>query len=196
MELKVSKRDVVGKKLWAYRKTWTIPWVIYGKHISSPIQVFFTKNEFLKVYKEAWASTVVNLTWDYKEMVLIHDYQVDFVKDTLNHVDFLAVKANEEVTAEVKIVLTWESQLEKMWEWRVQLIKDFVVVSAFPQDLPRDIKVDISSINSLDDGIFVKDLDLWSKIKIVDDSSLVLVAAVENDNTSEADTKSTEAVSE
>jgi large subunit ribosomal protein L25 len=39
-------------------------------------------------------------------MVLIHNYQVDSVKDMLLHVDFLAVKSDEEVEAEVKVVLT------------------------------------------------------------------------------------------
>lgn len=180
MELKISKREVVGKKLWAYRKTWVVPGVIYGRHLPTPINVFFAKNEFMRVYKEAGASTVVNLTWDNQEMVLIHNYQVDSVKDMLLHVDFLAVKSDEEVEAEVKVVLTWESSLEKLGLGRVQLVKDTIKVSAFPQNLPHDIKVDISGINTLDDGIFIKDLDLWKNVKIVEDSVLPVVVAIEN----------------
>ena len=180
MELKISKRDIVGKKLWAIRKTGIIPGVIYGKHLAGPINIFFAKNEFIKLYKEAGASTVVNLIWDYQEMVLIHNYQVDSVKDMLLHVDFLAVKSDEEVEAEVKVVLVWESPLEKLGLGRVQLLRNTIKVSAFPQNLPHDIKIDISNINTLDDGIFVKDIDLWSKVKIIDESSLPVVAAVEN----------------
>jgi hypothetical protein len=39
-------------------------------------------------------------------MVLIYDIQVHGVTNTLLHVDFLAVKADEVVTAEVNVVLT------------------------------------------------------------------------------------------
>lgn len=191
MELNISKREVAGKKMWAYRKKWMIPGVIYGRHLKSPVSIFFAKNEFMRVYKDAWTSTVVNLTWDSKEMVLIHDYQVDGVKDTLLHVDFLAVKSDEKVEAEIHVVLTWESSLEKLGLGRVQLVRDHIRVSAFPQNLPRDIQIDISKITTLDDGIFVKDIDLWDKVEILDEETLAVVAAIENTSEDEADNTST-----
>ncbi len=180
MQLNISERKVLGKKLWAYRKKWIMPGVIYGRHLDNPINIFFAKNEFIKLYKEAGSSTVVNLVGASSEMVLIHNYQVDSVKDSLLHVDFLAVKSDEEVEAEIKVVLVWESPLEKLGLGRVQLVRDYIKVSSFPQDLPRDIQINISNINTLEDGIFIKDLDLWSKIKILDELNLAIVAAIEN----------------
>ena len=50
-------------------------------------------------------------------------------------VDFLAVNANEKVSASVPVVLIGESKVEKLNEGKVQLVKDVVEVEAFPQDL-------------------------------------------------------------
>jgi large subunit ribosomal protein L25 len=63
------------------------------------------KNEFIKAFKEVGTSTVVDLTGDSKELVLIHSYQLNPVKGELIHVDFLAVNADEKVTAEVRIIV-------------------------------------------------------------------------------------------
>jgi hypothetical protein len=46
-------------------------------------------------------------------MVLIYDIQIDGVTNNLLHVDFLAVKADQLVTAEVNVVMTGESPLVK-----------------------------------------------------------------------------------
>jgi hypothetical protein len=44
---------------------------------------------------------------------LIQDIQVDPVSDVLMHIDFIAIKADEKVTTEVKIKLIGESLIEK-----------------------------------------------------------------------------------
>jgi len=38
-------------------------------------------------------------------MVLIHDYQLDPVKDMVIHVDFLAIKKGEKVKAAVPVII-------------------------------------------------------------------------------------------
>jgi len=48
-----------------------------------------------------------------EQMVLIHDIDVHPVTDEVIHVDFLAVRADEKVEAEVPVVLVGESPVEK-----------------------------------------------------------------------------------
>ena len=93
--------------------------------------------------------------------------------------DFLAVNRNEKVTASVPVVLVGESKVEKLNEGKIQLIKDEVEVEAFPQDLPHNIEIDISKIESINDVIFVKDLEVSSKVRIVDDAEQPIVTVVE-----------------
>lgn len=178
MELTVQKRTLTGKKVHTLRKQSIIPGVVYGKHLSAPAVVQFDKNSFLKAYKHAGYSTPVDITGDESHLVLIHQIDVDPVTDIVKHVDFLAVKADEKVEASVSIVLEGTSPAEKDGLGRVQLVKDHVIVEALPRDLPHDIKVDVSGLATLQDGIFVRDLKVSDKVEILDDADLPIVAVV------------------
>jgi len=178
MELVVNTRTLTGKKVQTLRRENIIPGVVYGKHLSEPATVQFDKNAFLKVYRAAGESTVVDLTGDNKELVLIHKIDTHPVTDMLIHVDFLAVKADEKVQANVSISLEGVSPAEKDGIGRVELVKDHVMVEALPRDLPHDIKVDISALKTLQDGVFVRDLVLGNKVTILDDLEQPVVAIV------------------
>jgi hypothetical protein len=102
----------------------------------------------------------------------------------------LAVNQNEKVAASVPVVLVGESKVEKLNEWKIQLVKDVVEVEAFPQDLPHNIEIDISKIETANDVIFVKDLQVSSKVRIVDDAEQPVVTVVELSD--EEETTSTE----
>ncbi len=160
------------------RKESIIPGVVYGKHLSAPAVVQFDKNSFLRAYKHAGESTPVDLTGDETHLVLIHQIDVDPVTDMVTHVDFLAVKADEKVQASVAIMMIGTSPAEKDGLGRVQLVKDHVTVEALPRDLPHDIKVDISGLATLQDGIFVRDLQVSDKVEIIDDADLPIVSVV------------------
>jgi large subunit ribosomal protein L25 len=110
---------------------------------------------------------------------LIHDLDVHSVTDELLHVDFLAVKADEKVEAEVPIVLVGESPVEKNNIGRVELVKDAVLVEAYPQDLPHEIKVDISKIQTPADVIHVSDLEVPEKVTIKENLEETVATVVE-----------------
>jgi len=168
MKLQITVRKEQTPK--EIRKAGNIPAVIYGKKMKDPLHVICLKNDFIKTYKSAGYSTPVTLLGDgIEQMVLIQYIQVDPVSDFVLHVDFLAVSQTEKVSAEVPIKLTGQSPLEKLGEAKIQLLKDFIEVEAFPQDLPHDIQIDISIIEKMDDTIFVKDIKLSDKVEILDD---------------------------
>lgn len=180
MELKVNTRTQATKQeSKRLRKEWNVPAIIYWKHLKSSIQVSCLKNDFIKRYKEAGYSTPITLKGEWiNELVLIQDIQLDPVTNIVLHIDFLAVKKDEKVKTEVTIVLTWESPIEKLWEWKIQLVKDFIEVEAFPQDLPHNITVDISKIENIWDTVFVKDLEISNKVKVLDDLEQPIVTVV------------------
>ncbi|MBP6086214.1 hypothetical protein KA478_03360 [Patescibacteria group bacterium] len=118
------------------------------------------------------------MTGDQSELVLIHSIDTDPVTDVVIHVDFLAVKADELVKASVAIVVVGQAPIEKEGLGRVQLVKDHVMVEALPRDLPHDIKVDVSSFATLQDGTFVSDLIVSDKVTILEDMDQPVVAVV------------------
>ena len=179
MELIVTSRTVFGKKVNRIRKEWLVPGIVYGRHLKSPLAVQFDKVAFIKTYKTTGVSTPVDLTGDQSELVLIHHVETDPVTDVVIHVDFLAVKADEKVKASVAILMTGIAPVEKDGLGKVQLVKDHVTVEALPRDLPHDIKVDLSNLATLQDGIFVSDLVVSDKVTIIDDQDLPVVAVVQ-----------------
>jgi len=182
MKLKVENRDIIWKHVKKMRREGKIPATIYGKHMSNPISITCDKNEFVKLFREAWHSTPVTLEWDgINELVLIHDYQLDPVMDTVLHVDFLWIKKDQKVSAEVSIVLEWEelSPIVKLWQGSIQLVKDAVNIEALPKDLPKEIVVNVADIEDINTVIFVKDLKLPNGVVATDDAELPVVTIVQ-----------------
>ncbi|MBR2158325.1 hypothetical protein IJ913_02915 [bacterium] len=118
--------------------------------------------------------------------------QLDPVTDEVLSVDFLAVNQNEKVKTIVPVILIGESKIEKLNEGKVQLVKDEIEVEAFPQDLPHNIEIDISKIESTNDVIFVKDIEISDKVRIVDDAEQPIVTVVELSDDVEEETPASE----
>ncbi len=186
----MSRQDKSAKEL---RKEWLIPGIVYGKHLKAPVAIACKRNELIKAYKEAGYSTPLTLSGDVDQLVLIQDIQVDPVSDVLIHIDFLAVNKDEKVTTEIPVKMIGESPLEKSWEGQIQLVKDFIEVEALPQDLPHDISVDISTILTINDTIFVKDLKFSDKVEVLDDPEQVIVTVVVTEEEKEEEVVATAA---
>ena len=195
MKLTVQVRTATGKKVKNLRKEGQLPAIVYGKSLENPVLLSCVKNDFIRVYREAGFSTPIELIGAIDQLVLLQDMQLDPVSDEVLTVDFLAVNANEKVSASVPVVLIGESKVEKLNEGKVQLVKDVVEVEAFPQDLPHNIEVDLASVESVNDVIFVKDLKVSNKVTILDDGEQPIVTVVElaDEEESSSDAASAEA---
>ena len=177
MELIVTSRH--DKKAKDLRKEGLIPGIVYGKHLKEPIAVACKRNDLIKKYKEAGYSTPLTLSGDgVDQLVLIQDIQLDPVSDMLIHIDFLAVNKDEKVTTEIPVKMIGESIIEKLWEGKIQLLKDFIEVEAFPQDWPHDITIDISAIKNINDVIVVGDLKFSDKVEVLDDPEQAIVTVL------------------
>ena len=187
MKLSVKKRDIHGKKVKNLRAQGLVPAVIYGKHVKAE-SISCVKNDLLKVYRTAWYSTPVELTWDVDHLVLINSLQLDPISDEIIAADFLAVSRTEKDSAKIPVITFWESQLEKLNEGKIMLIKDEVEVEALPQDLPSKFEIDISVLETVNDVFFVKDLKVSDKVTVLDDPELpILTVSVLSDDESTED---------
>ena len=191
MKLQATLRTVVGKQVNAYRKNNQIPAVIYSKHLDKTINIFFDKNSFLKIYKEAGKSLPIEITGEgINELVLIHEISVHPVTTMLAHVDFLGVKKGEAVHAEVELKFIGESPAEKNKLGRVEELLSSVQVFADPTKLPKYIEVDLNSLATAHDVIFIKDIKAPTGVKIDNDPSQAVVTVIDlhnaNDDAEEA----------
>jgi large subunit ribosomal protein L25 len=101
--LKVTKRDVFGKKLKKSRKEGKIPANIFGQGFESQA-VFVDYKEFSKIFKIAKETGVVYLELSKEEIpVLIQNLQTHPINDQLLHVDFRKVDLTKKIETAVPV---------------------------------------------------------------------------------------------
>jgi len=154
-----------------------VPAVLYGPKVKN-MNLEVDLKEFGKVYNEAGESSLISLDvggQKEKFLVLIHDIQSDALTEKPIHIDFYQPDLKKEVESTVPLVIEGEAPVIK--ELGGTLIKKIsnIEVKALPQDLPREIKVDISNLKTFEDNIVVKDLFVSSKVKILKDPEEIII---------------------
>ncbi len=165
--INATKRTVSGKPVNKLRKVGKLPAVVYGHNVQSE-NIEVSENEFLKAFKKAGESTIVNLSVEGKNIpVLIQDVHNHYLKDTPIHVDFYAVNMSEKLTATVPLHFIGESQAVKALGGTLARNLSEVEVECLPMDLPQSLEVDISALNTFDDAIRISDLKVSDKVEIL-----------------------------
>ncbi|MFB4165053.1 50S ribosomal protein L25/general stress protein Ctc [Alteribacillus sp. JSM 102045] len=135
-----------------------VPAVLYGKETeSTPVSV--QNIAFIKTLREVGRNGIIDLDVEgdnKKHKVIVHDLQVDPIKDYLVHIDFFEVDLKSEMEAEVAVNLVGEAPGEKEGGILSPLLYN-VTVRALPTDIPEEITVDISDLN-IGDSIQIADL--------------------------------------
>ena len=175
MELKVQKREILGKKVKDLRKDGFVPAELYGKGVDN-LHLSIAIDDFNKAYDEAGESTVVTLDIDGdKRPVLIHDAKYDELNDKWVSIDFYQVNMKEKVETSVAIEIEGEAPGVKSEGGVLVTVMDEIEVSALPGDLPHSFIVDISSLESIGDSIHVKDIKIPAGVEILADIEAVVV---------------------
>lgn len=166
--LKSKTRKELNKKAKALRKEKKIPCVLYGPEIKESLSLVVDYKEFKKVYDEAGESTIIELNIDdkNKKNVLVRDVQLNPLTSDFDHIDFYQINMKEKITAYVELNYVGKSKAVK--DLAGILVKNMneIEVKCLPADLPKEINVDISKLNTFDDFIKIKDLDIPEKVEI------------------------------
>lgn len=165
--INATKRTISGRPVKQLRSAGKLPAVVYGHGVKSE-NIELSANEFMKVFRQAGESTIVNLSMDGKNLpVLIHDVQNHYLKDTPEHVDFYVVNMDEKLTATVQLHFIGESMAVKNMGGTLAKNLSEVEVECLPGDLPSHFEIDISDLKSFDDVIRVSDIKVSDKVKIL-----------------------------
>lgn len=175
--IQANKRKVTGKKVKVLRREGKLPAVIYG-HATDPISIVLDTREASKTLAKASSSTLVTIDLEGKEYpAIVREKQLDFIRNSLIHVDFLAVSMTEKITASVGIQFVGDSPAAK--DFGAVLVTGLteIEVECLPADLPEDYVVDVSSLAEIGDGIYVKDLDTSEKVEILSNIEDMIVVS-------------------
>ncbi|HHY22301.1 MAG TPA: 50S ribosomal protein L25/general stress protein Ctc, partial [Bacilli bacterium] len=161
-----------------YRKEGKIPAVLYGKETESTA-VAVDEREFLKTVRKVGRNGIIMLTVGEGQpghQVLVHDMQIDPLKGNVKHIDFFEVDMNQEIEADVAVVLEGDAPGAREGGVVTQLLHE-ITVRSLPNEIPEGFTVDISNLN-IGDTILVKDLAETVSTEIINDPEEALVTVV------------------
>ncbi len=178
-------REALGRRAKHVMDTGAIPAVVYGNGVEArSIQI--DASAFRKLYQAAGTSSLVDLTVDSGSPMktLIKEVQVHPIAMTPIHVDFHQIRMDEKLTTEVPLVFTGESRAVKELGGTLSHAMTSIEVTCLPADLPHEIVVDISKLETFDDAITVRSLGLPESIEVNVDPEAT-IAVVERPMTEE-----------
>ena len=173
-----KKRDL-NIKLDTLRKGGELPAVFYGAgKESTPISI--SNLEFMKVWRGAGeSSAVVVKTPEGDVDVLIHEVQMDPVRDLPIHVDFLAIDMKKKIKVNVALEFVGVSAAVKSGTGNLVKVLHKIEIEALPKDLPHNLEVDISKLATLQDNITVADIKLPEGVVAITPGTDIVASVVE-----------------
>lgn len=173
-------RKATKKKVKALSNKGVLLAVLYGpKTKNTPIEI--NAKEFEKIFKEAGESSLISLEVEGKKeksIVLIHDFKKEPLTGRIIHVDFYQPALDKEIEAHVALIFEGEAPAVK--ELGGTLVKNFseIEVKALPQNLPKEIKVDVSVLKTFEDKVLIKDLPIPPGVKVLKKHAEEIVVSV------------------
>ena len=150
IEINAVKRDVKGTGASRRaRRAGNVPGVVYGAGKDAVNIEMNTKELFLQFRHEAFHASILSLNLDgKKENVLLRDFQMHPVRNTIQHMDFQRVSANEKIHVKVPFHFLHEDTAPgvKVGGGIVAHILTEAEVSCLPKDLPEFIEVDLAAL--------------------------------------------------
>jgi len=157
------------------RREKAIPGVLYGHGIDAQ-SIEFDEVAFLRVYRAAGETSLVQLDLGDGEEhnVIVRDLQRHPVRDNVLHVDLYQVRLDEKISAHVPLDFTGVAPAVKdLGGVFVHPISE-LEVEAFPQNIPHNIQVDISSLDSFDKVIHVSDITAPEGVEVLHEADEVV----------------------
>ena len=180
IELEVSTRGVLGKKVRFLRRKGITPVHVFGHGIES--LTLQTDTERLRhSLNIAGETRLISLKVDNDATtrpVLVREVQKDAISGRLVHVDFYQVRMGEKVEVEVPVELVGEAPALDVKGNTLRQELEHLAVECLPGNIPNRIDVDISSIVEAGDAIRVKDIVVGADVTVLTDPDQVVVTVV------------------
>ena len=152
------------------RRADKIPAVVYG-HGNEPVHLTLPGHDVMMALKHGGANALLELEVDgTSHLVLSKQVQVDPVRRTLEHIDFVAVRSGEKVTVDVPVQVVGDAAPDTL----VVTEHPTLQVEAEATHLPETIEVDITGA-AVGTQIHASDLSLPPGTTLVTDGDALVV---------------------
>lgn len=177
-QIKASARASGGKgAARAVRRSGQVPAVIYGGgEAAIPIALDYAQT-YRMIYAGHFLTTAVEIELDGKKIRAIpRDYQLEPVKDTPLHVDFMRLSAGSEIRVVVPIHISGQEQSPGVKRGGlVQLVEHTIELMAPADNIPEAIDISVASMN-IGASVHLNDVVLPAGCRAISRENLTLVA--------------------
>ena len=155
-----------------------IPGVLYGRGME-PISVTVERREFrLALSGPAGANTVLALqVGGTSYPAVVKEMQRHPIRRTVNHIDFLQVNMNEEITVHIAVRLEGESKAVAAAGGLVDPAVDTLEVSCTPTNMPNEFVIDITDMQP-DTVIRLSDIPMPTGVTALGDPDMPVVTVL------------------
>lgn len=154
------------------RRSGRIPAVVYGGDNQQKLSV--DTLEFSNLFKNISENFLIQLKVDGKETkeVLVKDYQSDYVKGEITHIDFFEVSRGQTLHTQVPVHVEGSAIGVRDGGVLEQLLHT-LQVECLPKDIPEEIVVDVSKLGG-NEALHVSDLQLPAGVASLDSLETVI----------------------
>jgi large subunit ribosomal protein L25 len=155
-----------------------IPGILYGRGME-PISVTVERREFrLALSGPAGVNTVLDLhVGGNSYPAVVKELQRHPIRRTVNHVDFLQVNMNEEITVHIAFRIEGESKAVAAMGGLVDPTVDSIEVSCTPTDMPNEFVVDVTDMQP-DTVIRLSDIPMPKGVTPLGDPDMAVVTVL------------------
>lgn len=177
LTLKVTNRDVLGKKTRFLRRQGISPVHLFGHSVKS-LALQCDTAQLKHIIAQAGTTKLINLEIDeekHPRSVFIREIQRNAGNRDLLHVDFYQIRKKERIKVEVPIVLVGEAPALKSKGRSLMQTLDTLSIESLPDKLPPQIEVDLSSLEEVGQTVHVRDIPLSPDITLNTDPDQLVV---------------------
>ena len=177
IELRVTTREVLGKKVGSLRRQGIIPAHLFGRDIES-VALQCDTAQLQRVLAQAGKTRLISLRLDKARKprnVLVREIQRNPLTGNLLHVDFYQVGMAAEIKVEVPIVLVGEAPALKSKGNILMQELSSLSIECLPDEIPASVEVDLSALTEAGQAIHVKDIMLGERITVFSDPEHIVL---------------------
>ena len=177
VKLELEPRDVLGKKVKQLRRTGVVPVHLYGPEVESR-SLQCTQREILRALARSGGTTAIVVTVkgeSGEQLTFAREVQWHPVRGDILHVDFMAVRATQRMTAQVPINLVGESPgAREISGTPIQQLRE-LTVEALPLEIPPVLEVNLEILTDPNGVIRAGEITLPANVDMLTNAEEVVV---------------------
>ncbi len=177
MELSVTSREILGRKVRFLRRQGITPVHLFGHNVES-VALQCDTAQLKRVLAQTGQTKLISLKLDKARKprnVVVREVQREPLTGELLHVDFYQVSMTEKIKVEVPIVPIGEAPALKLKENFLIQELNSLSVECLPDEIPNSVELDLASLTEVKQAIHVRDITLDEGITVLNNPEQLVV---------------------